>query len=123
VDTPVVAVVAIPSIHLFLPIMQTVLDVTNGLRWVHAFVLATDLVPAENVGIGAHRAEIDVIVRINRVHNSDGTHTNDGSNFSFSILTNFFNVALPPFTSVCMSKYRMAVKTVEHFFVVNVIMK
>ena len=39
--------------------MQTVLDVTNGLRWVHAFVLATDLVPAENVGIGAHRVEID----------------------------------------------------------------
>lgn len=47
VDVPVVAVVAIISTHLFLPIVQIGQDVMNGPRWAHGFVLATDRAPVE----------------------------------------------------------------------------
>jgi hypothetical protein len=47
VDIPVVAFVVIVSTHLFLPIVQIGPDVTNGPRWAHEFVLATDRAPVE----------------------------------------------------------------------------
>lgn len=44
-SVPVIEIVVIVSIHPSLPIVKIDQDVTNGLRWAHEVVLATDRVP------------------------------------------------------------------------------
>ncbi len=59
-DALVVEIVAGVSIHLFSLIMQIGLIVTNGLRWGHEFVLATDRAPADNIEV------IDAYIRVEK---------------------------------------------------------
>src|SRR5210317_1220914 len=84
-------------IQIHLSLQATKIDpiVASGLQWVHVQLLATHLDPTIE-GLLYRRSYLKS-VKQNASHNSckNATHTNDVSKTSFSILTNFFSVALP----------------------------